>query len=62
LESELPQDWRNLTKIASSWTEFISTLFEYIDPDETEWEKIIRTRNVELLKKYTLSNNDFDAK
>jgi len=51
-----------LTKIASSWTDFLSTLFEYIDPEETEWEKIIRTRNVELLKEYTHSNNDFDER
>ncbi len=54
--------WRNMTQIGNSWSEFVSSLFEYIDPDETLWEKIIRTRDVNLLNQYILDDNDLDLK
>jgi len=51
--------WSNIIQIAGSWTEFLDTLFEYIDPDETEWEKMIRSRDHDLLNQYIRNNEDW---
>jgi len=52
---------RNLTKISDSFNEFISSLYEYIDPDETLYEKIVRERNVEALKKILFNGFDVET-
>lgn len=51
-------NWSNIKEIASSFDQFLNSLFEYIDPNETYIEKIIRTNNISGLLK--LIDNGYD--
>lgn len=61
-EQEAPwyRKWSNMIRIANSWTDYLATLFEFIDPNETEWEKMIRTHDISALHQYIADNNDLN--
>lgn len=53
-----PPGYDNMSYVAASFTEFCEKLYEYIDPDETEEERIIRENDLEALK--TLLDSGYD--
>lgn len=59
-EEEQPY-YKNITIIANSFRIFLDNLFEWIDTDETEVDKIIRTRNLMALKNILDSGYDIET-
>ena len=56
---EIADDYfENITKVNSSFSEFLSELYEWISPTETETDKIIRTNDLISLK--TLLDNGYN--
>ena len=43
-------NWSDIVKISDSFTLFINSLFEYIDPDETVLDEIVRNTNTKKLE------------
>jgi hypothetical protein len=48
-EGEEPY-WSNITEIAPSFSRFVDLLYKWIDPNETEKERIIRTNDIQGLR------------
>jgi hypothetical protein len=54
------QPWyENLTWLADSFNEFLEMLYQWVDPNETEEERIMRTNDVEGFRKL-ISRPEFD--
>jgi hypothetical protein len=43
------EDWSSIVKISDSFSLFLESFFEYVDPDETLMEEIVRTTNIKKL-------------
>lgn len=48
----------NIIKSANSFSDFVNNLYEFIDPNETEQERIVRTNDIEAL--INLINSGYD--
>jgi len=51
----------NIRKSANSFSDFINDLYEYIDPDETEPERIVRTNDIAALMDLINSGYDINS-
>jgi SMI1-KNR4 cell-wall len=56
-------DWSDIVRISDSFTSFLNSLFEYIDPDETLMDEIVRNTNINKLEDllqsgFSLENED----
>jgi SMI1 / KNR4 family (SUKH-1) len=52
----------NITKAGDSFTEFIENLYEYVDPDETAVDKIIRENDLIAFNELLNSGYDIETK
>jgi hypothetical protein len=53
--------FRRVKLISESFNEFLDSLFEWIDPEETKIEKIIRTNDIDGLKSLIASGFDIET-
>lgn len=51
-----------LTKVANSFSEFVDSLYEWSDPDETIIEKIVRNNDIEKLKLLLINGYDINKR
>ena len=51
----------NITVLSTTFNEFLDSLFEWVDPNETEIEKIIRTDDTEQLKNLISSGYNIES-
>ncbi|HEX3054293.1 MAG TPA: SMI1/KNR4 family protein, partial [Aggregatilineaceae bacterium] len=59
-ETDTPS-FDNMSHIAKSFTEFIEKLYEYVKPNETEAERIVRENDLEALRRLLDSGYDVET-
>lgn len=52
---------KNITVLSNSFNEFVCSLFEWVDPNETEIEKVIRTNDTSQLEDLIASGYNIEA-
>ncbi len=60
-ESDDEPGFENVVLIANSFQAFLDSLYEYVDPDETETERIIRMNDIEAVEAMVQSGYDIEA-
>lgn len=60
-EAEDGESWENVTEIASTFQAFLDGLFQWVDPDETDLERAIKSDDVEGIKKMLSSGMSIEA-
>lgn len=56
-----PPTYENIYKVADSFEEFLDGLHEYVDPDESEGERIARSNDLEALQALIASGLDLES-
>jgi hypothetical protein len=59
-DDEVEPDYENITLLAESFSEFLSGLYEHVDPNESEVDEILRTNNVQALNQLLESGYDLE--
>jgi hypothetical protein len=59
LETDLPS-YQNMSRVAGNFAEFIEKLYEYVEPDESEADRILRQNDLVGLEKLLKSGYDVE--
>lgn len=61
LEAEDGESWDNVTEIAPTFSAFLASLFKWVDPTETELDRVIKSDDLEGVKTAIASGTAIEA-